>query len=389
MLRAKLATLQNKPRETISAYSEALERAPWQLDVRISLGQLELKLGEPDSALQQAKLVLDVDKKRADALILEAAALAESGSTASRREANSQLAVSRLEAALKDNPRFLEAYHALAEIHLKRKDFTRAIYVLKANLKAEPRDPTAAGLLVQVLAQPQPDGKEPKTPDIAVAATTATELAKNDERGSIELAVALGFHKAGQFDLALPHAKAAAAKLDSAPAHLHYGDLLLTIAERETNPTKARGLFETAVEQYGLVLKTQPNSIEAVNNQAWILHSYLNQTKKALELVVALRKRVEAEKLPGEFYDTQGAILESLGQGREAELAYLDGLKRSPDHPVLNFHFGKLIAGDPGRGTKARSYLTRALAARDRLSPTMVQEADKLIRLLDREKTQN
>ena len=73
-------------------------------------------------------------------------------------------------------------------------------------------------------------------------------------------------------------------------AHLNLGDLLLTIGERETDQAKARGLFERAVEQYNLVLKAQPNSIEAVNNEAWILHSYLGQTRKAYDLVVALRK---------------------------------------------------------------------------------------------------
>ncbi len=281
LLRAQLAALQGKPREAVSAYSEALERAPWQLDVRVLLGQLELKLGEPDSALRQAKLVLDVDKTRGDALLLEAVALAESGSTASRKEANCQLAISQLEAAIQENPRFLEAYHTLAEIHLKRSDFAKAIDALERNLKVEPHDPAAAGFLVQVLSQRRGDGKEPSPADVARANSTATELSKADDRGGLELAVALGFHKAGQYDLALPHAQAAATKLDSPAAHLHYGDLLLTIAERETNQAKARGLFEAAVNQYALVLKTQPNSIEAVNNQAWILHSYLGETKKA------------------------------------------------------------------------------------------------------------
>jgi tetratricopeptide (TPR) repeat protein len=398
LLRAQLATMQGKPRETVSAYSEALERAPWQLDVRVSLGQLELKLGEPDLALRQAKLVLDVDKTRpdapivdktrADALVLQAAALAESGSSASRKDANSQLAIAQLEAAIKENPRFLDAYHTLAEIHLKRKDLASAIDVLKRNLKVEPRDPAAAGFLVQVLAQKLPDGHDPAAANLELASRMAADLVKTDDKGSVDLAVAFGFHRAGQFDLALPYAKAAAAKLNTPAAHLHYGDLLLTIAEREADQAKARRHFEAAVEEYALVLKTQPNSIEAVNNQAWILHSYLGQTRKALELVLSLRKRVEPQRLPGEFYDTLGAIQEALGQPREAEMAYLDGLKRSPDHPVLNFHFGKLISGDPSRAQKAKSYLNKALAARDRLSPNMAQEADRLIRLIDRERTE-
>jgi len=388
MLRARLATMQDRPRAAATAYSEVLERRPWQLDVRVALGRLQLILGEPDLALRQAKMVLDVEKNRPDALLLEAVALAETGSNSSRKEANRQLAVARLEEAIKVNPRFLEAYHTLAEIHLKRGDPPSAVAVLKRNLQAEAADSAAAGLLVQLLSQRPLDAKEPSPSDLAQAKSTADELTKSDKRGSLELAVALGFHKAGQFDLALPHALAAATKLDSPAAHLNFGDLLLTIAERETDRAKARDLFERAVEQYALVLKAQPNSIEAVNNEAWILHSYLGQTKKALELVVGLRERVEMEKLPGEYYDTLGAIQESLGQAREAEQAYLDGLKRSPDHPVLNFHFGKLMAGDPGRVTKAKSYLSKALAARDRLSPTMAQEADRLIRLIDREKTQ-
>jgi len=388
MLRARLATMQDKPREAALAYSEVLERKPWQLDVRVVLGQVELKLGEPDSALRQAKLVLEVEKSRPDALILEAAALAESGSTSSRKEANRQLAIARLESAIKANPRFLEAFHTLAEIQLKRGDVPAAIAVLKRNLKVEPADPAAAGLLVQLLSQRRPGGTEPSPSELALASSSAAELTGGDKLGGLELAVALGFHKAGQLDLALPHALAAATKLDSPAAHLNLGDLLLTIAERETDQAKARGHFERAVEQYGLVLKAQPNSIEAVNNQAWILHNYLDQTKKAFELVVALRRRVEADKLPGEYYDTLGAIEESLGQAREAEAAYLDGLKRSPDHPVLNYHFGKLIAGDPGRVIKAKSHLSKALAARDRLSPTMAQEADRLLRLINREKTQ-
>jgi predicted Zn-dependent protease len=388
MLRARLATIEDKPREAARAYSEVLERQPWQLDVRVALGQIDLKLGEPDSALRQAKMVLDVEKNRPEAVILEAAALAETGSTGSRKEANRQLAAARLEAVIKANPRFLEAYHTLAEIHLRRGDVTSASGVLKRNLQAEPADAAAAGLLVQLLAQRRSDGKEPSRSDLGLAASTATELTKSDQRGALNLAVALGFNRAGQFDLALPYARDAATKLDSPAAHLNFGDLLLTIAERETDHGKARGLFERAVEQYSLVLKAQPNSIEAVNNEAWILHSYLGQTKKALELVVGLGERVEAEKLPGEYYDTLGAIQESLGKPREAEQAYLDGLKRSPDHPVLNFHFGKLMAGDPSRVIKARSYLSKALAARDRLSPTMAQEADRLIRLINREKTQ-
>jgi tetratricopeptide (TPR) repeat protein len=239
------------------------------------------------------------------------------------------------------------------------------------------------------LSQRSPGGKGPSERELARAKIVAAELTKNDPKGSVTLAVAMGFHKAGQHDLAVPYASAAATKLNAPAAHLNYGDVLLTVAEHETDQLKARSLFERAVEQYDLVLKAQPNSIEAVNNEAWILHSYLGQTKKALEMVLALRNRVDAAKLPGEFYDTLGAVQEALGESRAAERAYLEGLKRSPEHPVLNFHFGKLIAALPGQGTKAKSHLSKALSAPDLLSPGMAQEASRLIRLIDRAKTQN
>ena len=133
------------------------------------------------------------------------------------------------------------------------------------------------------------------------------------------------------------------------------------------------------------MLKLQPNSVEAVNNKAWILHTYLGQTPNALDMVLALQQRVNAAVLPGEFFDTLGTIQESVGQTKSAEQSYLEGLKKAPKNPVLNFHLGKLIASDRGRADKARSHLNTALAAGDRLSPPMKGEAARLIERLDRE----
>ena len=70
-------------------------------------------------------------------------------------------------------------------------------------------------------------------------------------------------------------------KLNTLPAHINLGDLLLSIAESQPDPPEAKAAFAKAVEQYDLVLKVQPNSIEAVNNKAWILHSYLRQVARS------------------------------------------------------------------------------------------------------------
>ena len=65
--------------------------------------------------------------------------------------------------------------------------------------------------------------------------------------------------------------RAAAAKLITPAAHINLGDLLLSIAESEPDSTKAKASFAKAVEQYDLVLKVVPNSIEAINNSV-VLH---------------------------------------------------------------------------------------------------------------------
>jgi tetratricopeptide (TPR) repeat protein len=380
LLRARIFGILGRTHDLAQAYAEALERdrSPRQLELRVLLGQARLQLGEVDEALRQARLVLAVEKNRPDAIVLQARALAESGASAAERTALTQEAVAQLQEAIRANPAFVEAHHTLAEIHRKRGDRAAAVAALKADLRVNPDDVAATGQLVQLLAE-RPPGGQPAPGDLAEIQHLA-ETARRDPKGPMILAIAIGLHKAGQLDLALPYAQDAATRLDSPPAHLNLGDLLLTIAESQSDPTTARATFLRAVDQYNRVLQAQPDSVEAVNNKAWILHTYLDESPKALELVLDLQRRVHAAALPGEFYDTLGSILESAGRTREAEQAYLDGLNKAPENAVLNFHYGRLITADRTRAAKARTYLGKALAARDRLSPLMAQEADTLLR---------
>ena len=60
------------------------------------------------------------------------------------------------------------------------------------------------------------------------------------------------------------------------------------------------------------------------------------------------------------------------------------GCARSPDHPVLNYHMGKLLAADRGRVGKAGDYLLKAQAAGDRLSREMAADVDRLLKTVGR-----
>ena len=117
-----------------------------------------------------------------------------------------------------------------------------------------------------------------------------------------------------------------------------------------------------------------------MNNKAWILHRYLKQSKAALELAQALLQRVDPNTLPGEFYDTLGSIQEELGRPRDAEESYKKGLGKSPEHPVLNYHMGRLMAADKSRGRKAADYLKVAEAGSDRLPADMAGNLGSLLK---------
>ncbi len=79
------------------------------------------------------------------------------------------------------NPQFVDAYHTLAEIHLKRKDKTAAAAVLKDDLKANPKDAPAASLLIEILAEGTKPGTEASPATLAEAKRVAAELTANDD----------------------------------------------------------------------------------------------------------------------------------------------------------------------------------------------------------------
>ena len=381
MYRARIYGALGRTREEADSYAEALERNPRQLNLHLRLGQARLKLGDFAEALRQARLVLEIDHDQRDALLLQARALSGQPGPDAQVAARRAQAIDGLASAIEKDPAFSEAYHQKADVQMTLGRRDDAVASLKAALKAVPDDAAGLAQLVQRLAQPR-DGQAKAAPDdLAQAREVAESAAGRDAKGSLLLACAVGFHKAGQLADALPWAERAAAKLDIPLVHLNYGDLLLALADSTAEPDRAKDYFRRAVAQYDLVLKAQANSIEAVNNKAWIMHTHLGESRQALDLAGGLAKRVDPATLPGEFFDTLGSIQEATGHRREAEDSYTSGLRKLPDHAVLNYHMGKLLASDRDRtrAGKATAYLEKALAGRSRLSPDMQSEATLLL----------
>jgi len=382
LLRARIFEQKGQTHEAAAAYAEALSRNPRLPEARLQLARLSLQNDQTDEAIRQARYLQDADPDKPTglaAMLVEARATAVQKGSVTQVQANRAKALERLNVALRDRPEFAEASSLAAEIHLMNGERGKAVATLKTALKANPNDSAALSMAIQVLAEPRTKGQPAPKADLDDSMTLAKTLGDPDTKGDRVLAIANGYSKAGQAELALPWAEKAANLKNNTSAHLGLGDLLLTMSEAQTDQARSRKLLDRALTEYDAILANQPNLVEAVNNKAWILHSYLKRSRDALALAQNLMKRVDPSGLPGEFYDTLGSIQEELGQKTEAEESYKKGLSKSPEHPVLNFHMGQLMMADKGKARKATDYLKVAKAGSDRLPAAL---ADKLNLLL-------
>ncbi len=386
LLRAQIFATKGQTQEAAAACTEALARNPRLPEARLQLARLSLKNGKTDEALRQARFLQDADPNDPTgmaALLVEARATATQTGSQSQVQANRTRALEKLTEAIKNRPDFSDAYYLTADIHLLNGDRAKALGILKELLKLNPDDPVALTTAIQILVEARGKGQPASKTDLEQAAALAKAITSDDSRGNRMLAVSTGYSRGGQPELAIPWAEKAVEKLDSVAARLHLGDLLLTKSEAQGDVQKARELQDRALNEFDKILSVQPNVVEAVNNKAWILHRYRDDSKKALELAQGLLQRVDPGQLPGEFYDTLGSIQEAMGRTKDAEESYKKGLAKIPEHPVLNYHMGRLMANDKSRSRKAAEYLKVAQAGSDRLPADMAGDLSSQIKRVE------
>src|SRR5262249_43650482 len=161
-------------------YGEAIdrERGVRQLDFRVLLGQVRLKIGDADEAMRQAGLVLAVDKKRTDATILQARALAESGATPSDRAARRQDAPTPLRPpARQGDPHGAGRLSGPGGDPPEGRRAGPGRHDPEGGAARESGRRRAAGQLVQLLSERGPDGQPLATADVAEARRIADEIA--------------------------------------------------------------------------------------------------------------------------------------------------------------------------------------------------------------------
>ncbi len=374
VLRAQLYLGRGQIDSAHQAYREAVRRQPGRIDLRVALSRTALRAGQTDEALLEVERVLQRQPERPDAVLLAAEILSEMpGRTDRETKQRRQRAVELLGAAIERDPEFGPAYRQWARIA----EPAEAVAVLERALATNPEDVEALSMLIETLARD--DERLDRADQIA------EEWTDSDDTGQRNLAVGVGFYRAGRLQRALPFTRYAAEVRDSARVALNYGDLLLALAEQtHDRPDMSERYLREAVTQYDRVLRQQATSVEAINNKAWILHHHFDEHREAKDLIGDLIARVDQETLPPEVFDTQGSIFEALGQTAQAEQAYRQGLIRDPEHPVLNFHLGRVIAADPKRVNTAGRFLQEAQRGEDRLTPQMIDELDRLRQRIER-----
>jgi tetratricopeptide (TPR) repeat protein len=378
ILQARVALARRDPEAAARAYERAIERSPTRPDLRITLGQMQLAGGKYDAALQQATAVLAENAGLVGAKFLQAQALALGSTPGAGGAARRAEAAKALDEIIATTPQFAEAYHLRSDLALAGGDREAAIKTLELALSRMPDDDEALLLLVQRLAEPPAAGRAADAAALERAGAAVRAATAEDSDGRMALAAALGYHRAGRSDLALPWAERAAERSTSAVAHLALGDILLAGTERGEGAPASRAMFERAVASYDRVLREEPGSIEAGNNKAWILHRYLGRHDEALAVAEEVARRHPPDELPPDFHDTLGSIQKAAGQTAAAEATFRSGLSQVPDHPVLNLHMAQLMAEAPGREESARDYLARARRGRAALSADLANELDAL-----------
>ena len=103
-----------------------------------------------------------------------------------------------------------------------------------------------------------------------------------------------------QFDLALPLSEKAATMLDNPVAHLNLGDLLLSLAESQSDPDRARPLFERAVARVrpGAQGRSRPRSRPSTTRPGSCIRTSAAASRPS-NLLQGLMKRVNASALAG------------------------------------------------------------------------------------------
>lgn len=245
--------------------------------------------------------------------------------------------------ALQKRPGAIEPLAAIVGLEVSRGKSDRALDVVNAAIKENPRNFLIHALKGRLLAQ---QGK-------LDAAEASLRDAVSNGREIPGMYVELADFQARKGDW-----RAAVHALQEGLTVLPK-DVGLRL--RLADVMRIKGDLPKAIQEYEEVLKQRPADEVAANNLANLLIDSQGDTK-SLERALELAKRFEASN-SGSYLDTLGWAHVKLGQV-DVGLPFLrKAVERTPDDPAVQYHLGAALIKQGDRAA-AKSYLKRAAEAK-------------------------
>jgi uncharacterized protein HemY len=151
-------------------------------------------------------------------------------------------------------------------------------------------------------------------------------------------------------------AKAVAVMALELKAHFFLGNLAMIRSRSNKTPA----LLTEARDHFAAMLAIQPKNFAAGNNLAWLLANEFSQHEEALQLVTALCKDEQLDRLPTTFVDTVACVYRKAQRADLALQVLEPAVKRQPRDPQLQFQLGMALVSQQ-RDSDARQALETAL----------------------------
>lgn len=278
----------------INALSRLVEQAPRSAEAHLLLTRAYAQANDGEAAVKQIEEVLEFDSENTQALMLLARVRTQQG-----RDEEARSVIERLSEEARDSPYVLRTRAMLA---LRAGEAEQSVELYRQLLDADPSGRTAVGL-ARVLARTG-DSEE---------AVAVLEDWTGENAGDTTVLLALG-------------------------------DLYIRMdRDRE------------AITAYRKALESAPESVQALNNLAWLLR------EQAPEKAVGHAERaVELQPDSAAVRDTYGMVLLANDRPEEAVQQLRTAVELAPEAPSLRYNYGRGLAA-AGREAEAREQLRLAL----------------------------
>ena len=358
---AKMASEDGRAQEGIALLERAMEKNPRAVQPRLIMANYHLRRGQPREALALAEEAFAIAPQLPSAALILGRAQIATGSTDEALATLSELA--------ERYPDSADTHMQLAVAYGQKRDVANTRRALERVLELQPDN---------VLATVGLGNLALRTGKLDEAMTTAKALQKSQPKspagytleGDVLMARSRPAAAASAYRTALGKAPSSAnvLKLFAARSRAGEADASTTLSDwLKDNPNDTavrlalastlhqRGERARAMAEYEQVLESQPSSVLALNNLAWLY--YEDGNPRAIELAERAYDRAPER---AEIIDTYGWLLVKHGRVEKGLNLLEKAAQRAPGNGDIRYHLAAGLA-EAGDTSRARRELTALL----------------------------